>query len=60
MKKQVALNTVNDLPKEFDLEELIERLVFIEKIEKGMVEAKKGKTISHDKVMEHFHKKWSK
>ena len=60
MKKQTVLNTVNEFPKEFNLEELLERLVFIEKVENGIAQAKEGKVISHDKVVERFKKKWSK
>jgi len=60
MKKQIAINTLNEFPKEFDLEELIEKLVFIDKVEKGMAQAKKGQTIPHERVMERMRKKWSK
>ena len=60
MKKQSAINTLNDFPKEFDLEELIEKLVFKDKVEKGLAQAKKGQTISHEKVAERFRKRWSK
>lgn len=50
MKKSTILQTLNDLPKEFDLDEFLERLIVIEKIDEGMEEAKAGKTVSHDKV----------
>lgn len=60
MKKQTALNTINEFPKEFNLEELLERLVFIEKVEHGIAQAKSGKTTEHHKVVESFRKKWSK
>ena len=60
MKKLIALNTINEFPKEFNLEELLERLVFIDKVEHGIVQAKSGKTTLHDKVVERFRKKWSK
>jgi predicted transcriptional regulator len=60
MKKETAINTINDFPKEFNLEDLMERLVFIDKIEKGLSEAKKGKGISHEKLKEKFREKWSK
>ena len=60
MKKQTALNTINEFPKEFNLEELLERLVFIEKVEHGIAQAKNGKTTEHNKVVESFRKKWSK
>jgi hypothetical protein len=57
MKRDKAIDTVKDLPKEFELEELIERLVFVEKVEQGLTQLKKGKTVSHSKVKEMV-KKW--
>lgn len=60
MKKQIAIETINEFPKEFDLNELFERLLFIDKVEKGIEQANKGQTISHSKVMNHFKKKWRK
>ncbi|HRN91098.1 MAG TPA: hypothetical protein PLE75_03825 [Ferruginibacter sp.] len=57
MKREKAIDTVKDLPKEFELEALIERLVFIEKVDQGMAQLKIGKTISHEKVKE-ITKKW--
>lgn len=32
--------TIKELPDEFDIDELLERLVFIEKVEKGLAQAK--------------------
>ena len=60
MKKETALQTISDLPKEFSLEDLLERFVFMEKVEKGLEEAKKRKTISHKTVAERFRKRWAK
>ena len=60
MKKHTALNTINEVPKEFALEELLERLVFIEKVEHGIAQAKNGKSAEHHKVVESFRKKWSR
>jgi len=60
MKREKAIEAVNELPKEFDLDKLFERLLFIEKVEKGLKRAKQGKTISHKKVMNEFRKKWEK
>lgn len=57
MKRDKAIETVKELPQEFDLEDLIERLVFVEKVEKGLQQAEKGKTIPHEKVKE-MTKKW--
>ena len=57
MKRNKAIDTVKELPEEFELEALIERLVFVEKVEQGLAQVKTGKTVSHDKVKELI-KKW--
>ena len=57
MKRDKAIDTVKELPKEFELEDLIEKLVVIEKVEQGLAQLKKGKTITHEKVKE-IAKKW--
>ena len=59
MKREKALKTINELPSEFNLDELIDRLIFIEKVEKGMDQIKEGKTKTHQEVKE-LTKKWSK
>jgi predicted transcriptional regulator len=50
MTKEIALQTIEKLPPNFELEELIEQLIFIDKIEKGLEQVKEGKIISHQKV----------
>ncbi len=50
MQKSTILHTLNELPSKFNLDDFLERLIVIEKIDEGMEEAKAGKTISHDKV----------
>ena len=50
MEKSTIIHTLNKLPKKFDLDDFLERLIVIEKIDEGMEEAKAGKTVSHDKV----------
>ena len=57
MNREKTIETVKELPQEFELEDLMERLVFIEKIEKGLEQADKGKVTSHEKVKE-LRKKW--
>ena len=52
MKREKALETVKEFPQEFELEELIERLVFVEKIEKGLKQLEEGKIFKHDDVKE--------
>lgn len=50
MKKEQALEIINEFPAEFDVEELLEKLVFIQKVEKGMEQLKNKKTLSHEEV----------
>lgn len=57
MKRDKAIETVKEFPQEFELEDLIERLVFVEKLERGLQQLQEGKTISHRKVKE-MTKKW--
>ena len=57
MKREKVIDTVNDLPQEFALEELLEKLVFVEKVESGLKQVETGQTISHDQVKE-IVKKW--
>lgn len=60
MKREKVIAAVNELPKEFDLDKLFERLLFIDKVEKGLRQAKQGKTVPHKKVMNEFRRKWAK
>ena len=48
MKKTTVLNALSELPNEFNLDKLLDRLLVIEKIEEGLKEAKAGKTVSHE------------
>ncbi|HMI65988.1 MAG TPA: hypothetical protein VK517_08140 [Cyclobacteriaceae bacterium] len=57
MKREKAIETINELPQEFDLEELIEKLVFVEKVERGLKQLDEQKTIPHEKVQT-IAKKW--
>jgi len=50
MKKAKVLETVNDLPNEFELDQLVEKLLFIEKVEKGLEQAKRGEVFGHDEI----------
>ena len=57
MKREKAIETINELPQEFDLEELIEKLVFVEKVERGLKQLVEQKTIPNEKVHT-IAKKW--
>jgi hypothetical protein len=57
MKKTNVLEVINEMPSDFDLETLIEKLIFIEKVEEGLIQLESGKTTSHEAVKE-LVKKW--
>ncbi|MEB2779519.1 hypothetical protein [Algoriphagus persicinus] len=57
MKKYKAIEVLNDLPGEFDVEQLIERLLLIEKVEEGLNQIKEGKVIPHESVKD-ITQKW--
>ena len=55
MKREKVLEALKELPKEFELDVLLEKLVFVEKVNKGLSQIKKGETLTHEKVKEiHF------
>ncbi len=45
--KRKILETVQRLPDEASIEDAIERLYFLAKVEKGLAQADAGETISH-------------
>ncbi|MBK8448531.1 MAG: hypothetical protein IPL42_00315 [Saprospiraceae bacterium] len=57
MKRDKVIESIKELPQEFELETLIERRILIEKGEQGLKQIDEGKTISHEQVAE-IAKKW--
>jgi len=47
------------LPDSFTIDELIDRLIFIEKVEQGLKQSAEGKVISHEEVKKII-EKWSR
>lgn len=43
MRKSAVLDSISNLPDEFSIDEIIERLIIIEKIDKGRQQVKEGK-----------------
>ena len=52
--KQRALEAIRALPETATLDEAIERLCFIAKIEEGLQQSRDGKVVSHDEVKKRF------
>jgi len=60
MKKTTVLETLDSFEDEFDTEKLIERLLFVEKVEKGLQDVKEGKVMDYKDVKREFADKRSK
>lgn len=56
--KQKVLNAVQSLPENASYEDVMERLLFLAKIEKGLKQADAGQTVSHSVVRQKM-KRWS-
>ena len=56
--KQEALNTINDLPDDADMEEIMYRLYVLDKVRKGQEAAQQGSTISSDKLKQEIEQQW--
>jgi predicted transcriptional regulator len=59
MNQQLVIETLKKMPQQFDVEELIERLIFIDKVEEGLEDSKNGKVVSFDEAKERL-SKWLK
>jgi predicted transcriptional regulator len=59
MTKEQVIEAVKEMPQDFELEVLIERLIFIEKVEEGIKDANEGRVMSHEDV-DKISKGWSK
>jgi len=58
MKKHKVIETLDHLPDEFSLEDLVEKFLFLEKVEKGLQDAEEGKTMSLHEAKMKTEKKW--
>ena len=52
--KQRILDAVDKLPADATLEDAIERLVFLAKVERGLAQAASGHLIPHDEIVKRF------
>ncbi len=56
--KQEAMNTINNLPDDADMEEIMYRLYVLDKVRKGQEAAQQGRTISSDKLKQEIEQQW--
>ena len=57
--KEKMLQVVRALPEDASIEEAMERLLFLAKVEKGLEQADAGETLSHEELKERM-SKWLK
>lgn len=57
--KEKVIHAVEDLPANATIEDAMERLLFLAKIERGLQQADAGKTVRHTEVRERM-AKWLK
>jgi hypothetical protein len=57
LTKEQVLQTLTELPESFRLEDFLDRLIFIEKVEKGLEYPNRNQVIAHEEAKEHL-KKW--
>ena len=59
LTKSTVQKSIDRLPSQFSIDELIEQLIFIQKVEDGIQQSKDGNVISHEDVKSVI-SKWSK
>ena len=57
MNRNKALDTVLEMPQEFEVEDLITKLLFIQSVEEGLGQSKAGNVISFEEA-KHKLSKW--
>lgn len=60
LSKKSVLHTLKDLPDPFVAEDLIERILLLQKIERGLADVQAGRTKSQAQVKEALERRWSK
>lgn len=56
MRKNTVIETIKNLPDEFSIDEVIERLIILEKIEKGRQDVQDGKVNTEEQAKEKLSK----
>ena len=58
MKKKTVVETFEKLPEEFPLDELIEQLIVLDKIEKGRADGREGKVLTDEEAKQKLAKRF--
>ena len=57
--KDKVIETIQSLPEEFSLDDLVERLILLEKIEAGLAQMEKGETLTQEEAKARL-RKWQR
>ena len=50
LTKEKLLESIKDFPSEFSIDELVERLIFVQKIETGIAQGERGETYTTEQL----------
>ncbi len=56
LTKTLLVNTLQSFPEEFSLDDLIEKLILLQKIEVGITQVEQGKTVTHFEATQRLQK----
>jgi predicted transcriptional regulator len=59
MTQEIALVAIKNMPHDFNIDELMERLIVLEKLEEAERDVEAGRVISHSEVQKLF-EEWTK
>jgi len=52
LTKEIVLQSLDKMPPRFTVDELLERIVLLSKIEKGLIDIKDGKVHKHEDIID--------
>ena len=56
MTKHQVVDSLKNFPEKFSVEVSIDKLIFIEKVEEGIIQSKNGETVSMDDAKKRLYK----
>lgn len=57
LTKEMVIDQIKDLPEKFSIDELMEKMLFLYKLEAALEQSKNKQTTPHEEVKDQF-KKW--
>ncbi len=50
LTKEKLLESIRDFPSEFSIDDLVERLIFVQKVETGIAQGERGETLTTGQI----------